>query len=55
MESNDNIVYKKIGKLTIENVDYPVFFNNEGGKTYYLKNEKYFFIDWPGLINPSSS
>jgi len=46
MKSNNNIINKEIGKLTIENVDYPVFFNNEDGKTYYFKDGKYFFIDW---------
>lgn len=37
---------KEIGKLQIEMITYPVFFNKQDGKTYYLKNDAYFSIDW---------
>jgi len=45
-KSMDNKTYKEIGKLTIEGKTYPVLFNGQDGKTYYLKNGTYFFIDW---------
>ena len=42
----NNQTYKEIGKLEIDGVTYPVFFNTLDRKTYYLKDGHYCFVDW---------
>lgn len=39
-------MYRQISFLEIEGKKYPVFFNFLDGRTYYLRENVYNFVDW---------